>query len=172
MPTEEFFGIFKEFLAAYRKAKTDNSRITQQRALEAARIAAAEEREKDRREAMARREAGIDDSAVLESLLSSLRSSGGTSQRRKNRRRSRQPVGHARPKHDDERPGPQENPSSVAAEMLKKLQGGEKRNEHGSIGISMAQATEAARADRRSERRERNSIPVLQDIPRLSLIHI
>ena len=166
MPTEEFFGIFKEFLAAYRKAKTDNSRITQQRALEAARIAAAEEREKDRREAMARREAGIDDSAVLESLLSSLRSSGGTSQRRKNRRRSRQPVGHARPKHDDERPGPQENPSSVAAEMLKKLQGGEKRNEHGSIGISMAQATEAARADRRSERRERNSIPVLQDIPR------
>ena len=32
MPTEEFFGIFKEFLAAYRKCKTDNAVRAQQRA--------------------------------------------------------------------------------------------------------------------------------------------
>ncbi|MGS9673017.1 hypothetical protein ACQWKA_22450, partial [Salmonella enterica subsp. enterica serovar Infantis] len=79
MPTEEFFGIFKEFLAAYRKAKNDNAQLAQQRAMEAARLAAAEEREKERQETMARRKAGVGDSAVLESLLSSLRSSGGTS---------------------------------------------------------------------------------------------
>lgn len=166
MPTEEFFGIFKEFLAAYRKAKNDNAQLAQQRAMEAARLAAAEEREKERQEAMARRKAGVGDSAVLESLLSSLRSSGGASsrQRRKNRRRMRLPSSELAPSSDKEQAD--QNPSSLAAEMLKKLQGDEKLDPVGGAASSTAQAVEAARADRRRERLERNSVPVLQDIPR------
>ena len=166
MPTEEFFGIFKEFLTAYRKAKMDNATLAQQRALEAARRAAAEERDKELKEARARREAGIDDSAVLETLLTSLRTSGGTPRQKRNQRR------RARPSTADLRTVPEtdaeetsEHPSTKAAEMLAQLQGGEKR-EHTSGLTATALATVAAREDRRRERRERNSIPVLQDIPR------
>lgn len=166
MPTEEFFGIFKEFLTAYRKAKTDNASLAQQRALEAARRAAAEEREKEIKEARARREAGIDDSAVLESLLTSLRSSGGTPrQKRKQRRRTRPSTSDLRAVSEAETEEPMDHPSTKAAEMLAQLQGGEKR-EHPSGLTAVALATVAAREDRRRERRERNSLPVLQDIPR------
>lgn len=166
MPTEEFFGIFKEFLTAYRKAKTDNVTLAQQRALEAARRAAAEEREKELKEARARREAGIDDSAVLESLLTSLRSSGGTPRQKRNqRRRTRPSTTDLKSVPETEAEDPIEHPSAKAAEMLAQLQGGDKR-EHPSGLTAAALATVAAREDRRRERRERNSIPVLQDIPR------
>ncbi|KAE8253332.1 hypothetical protein A4X03_0g5925, partial [Tilletia caries] len=87
MKTEDFFGIFKEFCASYRKAKTDNVRLTEQRVIEARRRAAAEEKERERQEAIARREAGIDDSAVLETLLGNLRAGGGTT---KSKRKARE----------------------------------------------------------------------------------
>jgi len=166
MPTEEFFGIFKEFLTAYRKAKTDNTTLAQQRALEAARRAAAEEREKELKEARARREAGIDDNAVLESLLTSLRTSGGTPRQKRNlRRRARPSTADLRTVPETEAEELPDHPSTKAAEMLAQLQGGDKR-EHTSGLTAAALATVAAREDRRRERRERNSIPVLQDIPR------
>lgn len=78
MRTEDFFGIFKEFQAAYKKVKIDNVKIGEQRAMEAKRRAAAEEKEKERMEAKARKDAGVDDGAVLETLLGNLRSGGLT----------------------------------------------------------------------------------------------
>ena len=171
MPTEEFFGIFKEFLTAYRKCKTDNAQLAQQRALENARRAAAAERERERQEVRARKEAGVDDNSVLESLLASLRSSGGTPRkRRKERRRTREAgavSGDLLDAGDAAAAATAPNsPSSVAASMLAKLQGGPvARGELGEAAAA-AQATAAARADRKRERLERNSIPVLQDLPR------
>jgi len=78
MRTEDFFGIFKEFQASYKKVKIANIKIGEQRALEAKRRAAAEEKEKERMEAKARKDAGVDDGAVLETLLGNLRSGGLT----------------------------------------------------------------------------------------------
>lgn len=78
MHTEDFFGVFREFSTAYRKVKADNVKIAEQRQIESKRRAAAEEREKERLEALARKEAGVDDSLVLETLLGNLRTGGGT----------------------------------------------------------------------------------------------
>lgn len=165
MPTEEFFGIFKEFLTAYRKVKTDNTVRAQQRAAESARRAAALERERERKEVQRRKEEGVDDNAVLESLLGSLRASGGTPmrQRRSARRNARKATAEMRhaAEGDPNESGPN-SPSSVAAVMLAKLQGQPREAHEAHL---LAQATAAARADRRRERRERTSIPVLQDLP-------
>lgn len=165
MPTEEFFGIFKEFVAAYRKAKVDNARIAEQRSIESARRAAAEERERERREAQARKQAGIDDNAVLESLLGSLRQSGGTPGRQRRHTRRRRRTTQPREARAEPPLAAPENPSSVAAAMLAKLQGSG-AEPGASEASAAAQATAAARADRRRERRERNSVPVLGDLPR------
>jgi cytokinesis protein len=172
MSTEDFFGIFKEFLAAYRKAKADNARLAEQRAIESARRAAAEEREKERREAAARRDAGVDDHAVLESLLGSLRSGGGNPKRQRRRARggAQQGAHLAAPEtHAELEPG---SPSRVAAAMLARLQGQPSPESVSDVtskeAAAIQQATAAARADRRRERRERNSVPVLNDIPRPS----
>ncbi|WFD35900.1 hypothetical protein MCUN1_002769 [Malassezia cuniculi] len=166
MSTEDFFGIFKEFLAAYRKAKTDNARISEQRAIESARRAAAEEREKEKKEAASRRDAGVDDHAVLESLLGSLRSGGGNPKRQRRRTRGGKDGRLAPPDSGIE----QGSPSRVAAAMLARLQGQPKPESLSEVSSKEAaaiqQATAAARADRRRERRERNSVPVLNDIPR------
>ncbi|CDS00429.1 hypothetical protein [Sporisorium scitamineum] len=141
MRTEDFFGIFKEFLAAYKKVKVDNVRIGEQRAMEAKRRAAAEEREKERQEALARKEAGVDDSAVLETLLGSLRSGagGGGSED------SAGGVGSVLV-------GAQGSPSDVAAAMLAKLQGGEEGGEQQAAAASASAFRTTRRRDRRSGR--------------------
>lgn len=166
--TEDFFGVFKEFLAAYRKVKTDNVRLTEQRALEAARRAAAEEREKERKEAASRRAVGVDDDAVLESLLGSLRSGGGNPKRQRRRGRGKEPYLTA-PENPPTQVG---SPSRVAAAMLARLQGQPKPESVSEVSsketVAMQQATAESRAHRRRERRERNSVPVLNDIPRVS----
>ncbi|KDN38137.1 actin-binding FH2, partial [Tilletiaria anomala UBC 951] len=122
MRTEDFFGIFKEFIAAYKKIKMDNVRIGEQRQIEAKRRAAAEEKEKERQEALARKEAGVDDSLVLETLLGNLRQSGGTP---KNKRKARERRSAAK-ENVNASPTPMDgNPSDLAAAMLAKLQGGQ-----------------------------------------------
>lgn len=176
MRTEDFFGIFKEFLAAYKKVKVDNVRIGEQRAMEAKRRAAAEEREKERQEALARKEAGVDDSAVLETLLGSLRSGGGgpNKQRRKARERRQTNAAAAAAaaataasagadgSNDSIHgsgsvlAGAQGSPSDVAAAMLAKLQGGEE----GASGEQHASASSSAfRTTRRRDRRSGRDAP-------------
>ncbi len=162
MRTEDFFGIFKEFLAAYKKVKLDNVRIGEQRALEAKRRAAAEERERERQEALARKEAGVDDSAVLETLLGSLRSGGGgpNKQRRKAReRRQTNAASNAGGGSEDSTlgsgagvAGEKGNPSDVAAAMLAKLQGGEEGSE--------VATSSAFRPTRRRDRRSGRDAPL------------
>lgn len=205
MRTEDFFGIFKEFFAAYKKVKVDNVRIGEQRAMEAKRRAvsdirvcgglsyvapmliicvpsliyqAAEEREKERAEAQARKEAGVDDSAVLENLLGTLRSGGHTpKQKRKARergeaRRSAAKAGGAAGERPSS-PSPIDgNPSDVAKDMLAKLQGGA----GGEGGLTLPAPSASSRPTRRRDRRTtgadsvasggRNSVASLQ--PRLS----
>lgn len=125
MRTEDFFGIFKEFVAAYRKVKKDNIRISEQRQIEAKRRAAAEEREKERLEALARKEAGVDDSLVLETLLGNLRGGGHVP---KNKRKARERGAARRAKESlgpsDALPTGAGNPSEMAQAMLAQLQGG------------------------------------------------
>ena len=170
MRTEDFFGIFKEFLAAYKKVKVDNVRIGEQRAIEAKRRAAAEEREKERQEALARKEAGVDDSAVLETLLGSLRSGGGgpNKQRRKARERRQTNAANGGGSSGgggiasavDANGGSEDsslagtggvgNPSDVAAAMLAKLQGGEEGEQV--TASASAFRTTTRRRDRRSGR--------------------
>ncbi|WFD06218.1 hypothetical protein MVES1_001561 [Malassezia vespertilionis] len=168
MPTEEFFGIFKEFLAAYRKVKADNAVLAKQRAAEAARRAAAQERAQERSDAQARKRQGVDDTAVLESLLGSLRSSGGTPMRlqRQARRRARLTSGGAKASADKpvelmEYIAEDEDPSSIAALMLAKLQGGTEAISD--AASAEMHATAAKRAERRRGREERNSMPVWSD---------
>ncbi|CAO1613189.1 unnamed protein product [Sympodiomycopsis kandeliae] len=144
MRTEDFFGIFREFSTAYRKVKVDNVRIGEQRSLEAKRRAAAEEREKERLEALARKEAGVDDSLVLETLLGNLRSRGGTP---KNKRKARERGAARRAKDsmgstggDGVTSGSGGDPSEMAQALLAKLQGG--AAESGGEGGSEAATTE------------------------------
>lgn len=190
MRTEDFFGIFKEFLAAYKKVKVDNVRIGEQRAMEAKRRAAAEERERERQEALARKEAGVDDSAVLETLLGSLRSGGGgpNKQRRKARERRQTNAAAAAAAaggaagaagstgasaggggSEDSGSGSgsvlvgaQGSPSDVAAAMLAKLQGGEEGAGGGGGEQQTASATSSAfRTTRRRDRRSGRDAPPL-----------
>lgn len=180
MKTEDFFGIFKEFLAAYKKVKLDNVRIGEQRALEAKRRAAAEEREKERQEALARKEAGVDDSAVLETLLGSLRSGGGGGPHKQRRKTRERRQTNANPQLQGakaeggvgggERGGSEDSmsgaggagqggsPSDVAAAMLAKLQGGEDGN-GGEGGVGTPSAS-AFRTTRRRDRRSGREAPI------------
>lgn len=140
MKTEDFFGIFREFLAAYKKIKVDNVRIGEQRQIEAKRRAAAEEKEKERLEALARKEAGVDDSLVLETLLGNLRHSGGTPKQKRKARERRSAKENA-----GSSPAPIDgNPSDLAAAMLAKLQGAEPGS---------ATTSPSSRPARRRERR-------------------
>lgn len=145
MRTEDFFGVFREFSAAYRKVKVDNARLAELRSAEAKRRAAAEERERERQEAVKRKEAGLDDSAVLETLLGNLRSGATTPKRkRKTDRRNTGPRESGRGStgggDKDTSPAGEDqtganvstaassgsidgNPSDVAQAMLAKLQG-------------------------------------------------
>ncbi|WFD41493.1 hypothetical protein MPSI1_000122 [Malassezia psittaci] len=166
MPTEEFFGIFKEFLAAYRKCKTDNAVRAQQRAAEAARRAAALERDRDRKATQRRKEAGVDDNAVLESLLGSLRASGGTPMRKRRSARhiARKATAELRSftLNGDSSDAPPQSPSSMAAVMLAKLQ--REPDDSGSIPTQTSSAP-TSRPERRRERRERTSVPNSLDKP-------
>lgn len=167
MRTEDFFGIFKEFLASYKKVKVDNVKIGEQRALEAKRRAVAEEREKERQEALARKEAGVDDSAVLETLLGSLRSGGGTPNKHRRKARERRQTNANRAAALAATSGvagagatngaedataeavAQASPSDVAAAMLAKLQGGNA----GGGDETASPSTSAFRTTRRRDRR-------------------
>lgn len=141
MRTEDFFGIFREFSTAYRKVKADNIRLAEQRQIEAKRRAAAEEREKERLEALARKEAGVDDSLVLETLLGNLRSGGAVPKsKRKARergaaRRGKESLGASglpllklgedgAPQSSAISPSVGNNPSELAQAMLAQLQAG------------------------------------------------
>ncbi|WFC97408.1 hypothetical protein MYAM1_000120 [Malassezia yamatoensis] len=166
MPTEEFFGIFKEFVAAYRKCKTDNAVRAQQRAAEAARRAAASERDRDRKATQRRKEAGVDDNAVLESLLGSLRASGGTPMRKRRsaRHNARKATAELRSftLNGDSGDAPPQSPSSMAAVMLAKLQ--REPDDSNSIPTQPSSAP-TSRPERRRERRERTSVPDSLDKP-------
>ncbi|KAI3475484.1 hypothetical protein L1887_63108 [Cichorium endivia] len=162
MRTEDFFGIFKEFLAAYKKVKLDNVRIGEQRALEAKRRAAAEERGARAAGGTRAQGGGVwDDSAVLETLLGSLRSGGGgpNKQRRKAReRRQTNAASNAGGSEDSTLgsgpgvAGEKGNPSDVAAAMLAKLQGGEEGSE--------VATSSAFRPTRRRDRRSGRDAPL------------
>lgn len=147
MRTEDFFGIFKEFLAAYRKVKVDNVRIGEQRALEAKRRAAAEEREREKQEAKARKDAGVDDSAVLETLLGSLRSGGAAGAGGKRRKRERAKAGSSTAEVKEEG-----DPSDVAAAMLAKLQ-----SQNGADAEGAKREGSAFRTQRRRDRDRRSA---------------
>jgi cytokinesis protein len=156
MRTEDFFGVFREFCTAYRKVKSDNVRIGEQRAIEAKRRAAAEERERERQEALARKEAGVDDSAVLETLLGNLRS-GGVVPKQKRKARERGEARRSAAKAVDGSPGAAPsidgNPSDVAAAMLARLQGSA-----GGATTPSASSRPVRRRDRRTgEPRDRDS---------------
>lgn len=178
MRTEDFFGIFKEFLASYKKVKVDNVKIGEQRALEAKRRAVAEERERERQEALARKEAGVDDSAVLETLLGSLRSGGGTPNKHRRKARERRQTnanrtaalasaaainggtGGAGGTNGSEETAADTvaaqsaSPSDVAAAMLAKLQGG-----NGGGDETASPSTSAFRTTRRRDRRSARDHP-------------
>ena len=128
MRTEDFFGIFREFQTAYRKVKVDNVKIGEMRSAEAKRRAAAAEREKERLEAAKRKEAGVDDSAVLETLLGNLRSGGVTPKRKRNARGEKGRVSVTKDPSAAAggagANGIDGNPSDVAQAMLARLQGG------------------------------------------------
>lgn len=90
IPTEDFFGIFREFVVSYRKAQKDNAFSAEQRQREDKRRAAAQEREREKQLAQQRKEAAApDDSQLLETLLGNLRQTGGPTGRHRYRSRDR-----------------------------------------------------------------------------------
>ncbi|CAO1620396.1 unnamed protein product [Parajaminaea phylloscopi] len=173
MRTEDFFGIFREFSTAYRKVKADNVKLVEQRHIEAKRRAAAEEREKERLEALARKEAGVDDSLVLETLLGNLRSGGATPKsKRKARergaaRRDKDSFGTAGvplPKLGEDgspagtagSPVGGNNPSELAQAMLAQLQAGGSPA-GGSLGDPASSSTSPTPREKYVRRRERRA---------------
>lgn len=94
--TEDFFGIFREFVVSYRKAQKDNALIREQRQIETKRRALAEEQEKQRQLARQRKEtASPDDGQLLESLLGHLRQTGGPTGRHRRKARRHPSAGRS-----------------------------------------------------------------------------
>jgi cytokinesis protein len=168
MRTEDFFGIFREFQAAYKKVKLANVQLAELRSAEAKRRAAAEERERERQEAIKRKEAGVDDSAVLETLLTNLRGGNTTPKRkRKTQGRPGRDTGRASGGGADT-PGTDGgsvtlgtgasntsidgNPSDIAQAMLAKLQGGESGGVQQTGGETRASMSYASRRRPRERR--------------------
>lgn len=91
--TEDFFGIFREFAASYRKAQQDNAVLSEQRQQEAKRRSQVRQRERQRQ--LTRQQQGPasrDEDQLLEKLLNNLRQKGGSANRHRRRARGCAPA--------------------------------------------------------------------------------
>lgn len=82
MPSEDFFGIFREFVTAYQKCKLDNARLAQARRTEQLRQQAADERSKQVAESMAQRTDRASSQHLLDDILHSLQATPASGRRR------------------------------------------------------------------------------------------
>lgn len=115
--SEDFFGIFREFVIAYRKCKRENDKRDDERRMQQRLQDAKQERARELAEAQSRRDAGVDDEHVLEDLIRSLHQSSILSSRRRERGQQRG-VSNGSASSPQNISGDTEN---VAAQMLAEL---------------------------------------------------
>lgn len=82
MPSENFFGIFREFVTAYQKCKLDNAQLAQARRAEQLRQQAAEEQSKQVAENKAQGTDQASSQHLLDDILQSLQATSASGRRR------------------------------------------------------------------------------------------
>lgn len=105
IPSEEFFGIFREFVIAYRKCQRENVKLDEAKRLQQRLQDAQRERARELAEAQSRRAAGVDDEHVLEDLIRSLHQSSILSTRRTRERGQRGVSNGSHTSHSTTGPG-------------------------------------------------------------------